>query len=123
MYEVNCRFKKGTTCTEPNCAARSLTCSWAASLWSPGHMRGNISTGRCARLSLGISETTTEAGTQGDNCYRNTSKCLIGTVNILQDNHPSGVIRICFFYKSMLKILCDHWWHIPSKGITRKSSF
>lgn len=46
--------------------ACSLTCSWAAFLWSLEHMRGNISTGRCARLSWGISETTREARIQED---------------------------------------------------------
>ena len=54
------RFTEGSTrhTAQPHYAACALTCSWAASLWSPGRMRGSISTGRCATLSWDISETT-----------------------------------------------------------------
>lgn len=60
MCEVTCAFRNTAVFqhTLTPSGAWSLTCSWAAFLWSLEHMRGNISTGRCAGLSLGISETT-----------------------------------------------------------------
>lgn len=68
MCEVTCAFCN--TAVFPHTltpsGAGSLTCSWAAFLWSLEHMRGNISTGRCAGLSLGISETTKKARIRED---------------------------------------------------------
>lgn len=58
----------------------SLTCSWAAFLWSLEHMRGNISTGRCATLSWGTSETAGQGRTRLERL--NTDKTLIFTPHL-----------------------------------------
>ncbi len=60
-------------------------------------MRGSISTGRCARLSLGISETTTGDRVRWDKITGIDTNTHINIAYILQDNHPSwsGCIKPC----------------------------
>lgn len=68
-------------------AACSLTCSWAAFLWSLGHMRGSISTGRCATLSSGTSETTGQGRTHLDRPRRQSQ---VGSTTHARDDPRSN---------------------------------
>lgn len=55
----------------------TLTCSWAAFLWSLEHTRGNISTGRCVTLSWGTSETTGQGRTRLERLNTDKTQILI----------------------------------------------
>lgn len=98
-----CSEYSRTSTSWSRCAACSLTCSWAASLWSLGHTRGNISTGRCARLSWGTSETTTGARTQ-DARTRTETQTHSHMCVILPDHHPAAAFHLFGFMHTCSKL-------------------